>query len=89
MCTQIPSDMGAEVLKIENPGRRRRHTRGRCRGRRRPQAKAISSWPSIAARRHRLDFTKPEGRAIVHKLLEGRRHGPEFPAKVLAKYGLD
>src|SRR5215510_1055951 len=67
MCTQILSDMGAEVLKIENPdgGDDTRKGAG-------PRAAGESHFYMTFNRGKKsvvLDFTKPDGQAVVHKLL--------------------
>ena len=68
MCTQILSDMGAEVIKIENPdgGDDTRKGAG-------PRANGESHFFMTYNRGKKsvaLDFTKPEGQAVVMKLLE-------------------
>ena len=68
MCTQILSDMGAEVIKIENPdgGDDTRKGAG-------PRAGGESHFFMTYNRGKKsvaLDFTKPEGQAVVSKLLE-------------------
>ena len=68
MCTQILSDMGAEVIKIENPdgGDDTRKGAG-------PRAGGESHFFMTYNRGKKsvaLDFTKPEGQAVVTKLLE-------------------
>src|SRR5215470_2540317 len=67
MCTQILSDMGAEVIKIENPdgGDDTRKGAG-------PKAGGESHFFMTFNRGKKsvaLDFTKPDGQAVVHKLL--------------------
>ncbi|MFO1087438.1 MAG: CoA transferase [Reyranellaceae bacterium] len=91
MCTQILSDMGAEVLKIENPdgGDDTRKGAGPRAGGEQGESHFFMAFnrgkKSIA-----LDFTKPEGQAIVHKLLEKADVMVQnFRPGVLAKYGLD
>lgn len=91
MCTQILSDMGAEVIKIENPdgGDDTRKGAGPRVG-----GDAGESHFFMAYNRGKksvaLDFTKPEGQAVVHKLLEKADVMLEnFRPGVLKKYGLD
>ncbi len=80
MCTQILSDMGAEVIKIENPdgGDDTRKGAGpRAGGGESHFFMTYNSGKKSVA----LDFTKPEGQAVVHEAArERRRAGPEFPA---------
>ncbi len=91
MCTQMLSDIGAEVIKIENPdgGDDTRKGAGpRVGG---PQG---DSHFFMAFNRGKksvaLDFTKPEGQAVVQRLLEKADVLIEnFRPGVLKKYGLD
>ena len=91
MCTQILSDMGAEVIKIENPdgGDDTRKGAGPRAGGEAGESHFFMTYnrgkKSVA-----LDFTKPAGQAIVHKLLEKADVMVEnFRPGVLKKYGLD
>jgi crotonobetainyl-CoA:carnitine CoA-transferase CaiB-like acyl-CoA transferase len=91
MCTQILSDMGAEVIKIENPdgGDDTRKGAGPRAGGEKGESHFFMTYnrgkKSVA-----LDFTKPEGRNIVLKLLESADVLIEnFRPDVLKKYGLD
>ena len=91
LCTQILADMGAEVIKIENPdgGDDTRKGAGPRKGGEKGESHFFMTFnrgkKSVA-----LDFTKPEGRAIVHKLLENADVMLEnFRPGVLKKYGLD
>ena len=91
MCTQILSDMGAEVIKIENPdgGDDTRKGAGPRAGGETGESHFFMTFnrgkKSVA-----LDFTKPDGQAIVHKLLENADVMIEnFRPGVLKKYGLD
>ena len=73
MCTQILSDMGAEVIKIENPdgGDDTRKGAGRA-----PAARGESHFFMTFNRGKKsvaLDFTKPEGQAVVHEAARDRR----------------
>jgi succinate--hydroxymethylglutarate CoA-transferase len=90
-CTQILSDMGAEVIKIENPdgGDDTRKGAGPRKGGETGESHFFMTFnrgkKSVA-----LDFTKPEGQAVVHKLLEKADVMLEnFRPGVLKKYGLD
>src|SRR3990167_8301651 len=71
MCTQMLSDMGAEVIKIENPdgGDATRKGAGPRAGGEKGESHFFMAFnrgkKSVA-----LDFTKAEGQAIVHRLLE-------------------
>ncbi|MEA2808192.1 MAG: hypothetical protein QOJ17_2333, partial [Rhodospirillaceae bacterium] len=88
MCTQILSDMGAEVIKIENPdgGDDTRKGAGPRRGGESHFFMTFNRGKKSVA----LDFTKPEGQAIVHKLLASADVLVEnFRPGVLKKYGLD
>jgi crotonobetainyl-CoA:carnitine CoA-transferase CaiB-like acyl-CoA transferase len=88
-CTQMLGDLGAEVIKIERPGAGD-DTRGF----------APPFWPGteesayfLGANRNKksvaLDIAKPEGQAIVHRLLEHCDVLVEnFKVGALAKYGL-
>ena len=91
MCTQILSDMGAEVIKIENPdgGDDTRKGAGPRAGGETGESHFFMTYnrgkKSVA-----LDFTKPEGQALVHKLLENADVMVEnFRPGVLKKYGLN
>jgi glutaryl-CoA transferase len=88
-CTQMLGDLGAEVIKIERPGAGD-DTRGF----------APPFWPNteesayfLGANRNKksvtLDIAKPEGQAIVHRLLESCDILAEnFKVGALSKYGL-
>src|SRR5215471_16196783 len=88
MCTQILSDMGAEVIKIENPdgGDDTRKGAG-------PRAGGESHFFMTYNRGKKsvaLDFTKPEGQAVVMKLLETADVLVQnFRPGVPKKYGFD
>jgi succinate--hydroxymethylglutarate CoA-transferase len=91
MCTQALSDLGAEILKIENPdgGDDTRKGAGPRVGGAAGESHFFMTYnrgkKSVA-----LDFTKPEGQAIVHKLLADADVMVEnFRPGVLKKYGLD
>ncbi|CAN5921264.1 CaiB/BaiF CoA-transferase family protein [soil metagenome] len=87
MCTQILADMGAEVIKIENPdgGDDTRKGAGPRQGGESHFFMTFNRGKKSVA----LDFTKPEGQAIVHKLLEKADVLVEnFRPGVLKKYGL-
>ncbi|MDP2330152.1 MAG: CoA transferase [Reyranella sp.] len=91
MCTQMLSDMGAEVIKIENPdgGDDTRKGAGPRVGGEKGESHFFMTFnrgkKSVA-----LDFTKPDGQAIVHKLLEKADVLVEnFRPGVLRKYGFD
>jgi crotonobetainyl-CoA:carnitine CoA-transferase CaiB-like acyl-CoA transferase len=91
MCTQMLSDMGAEVIKIENPdgGDDTRKGAGPRAGGPDGESHFFMTFnrgkKSVA-----LDFTKPDGQAIVHKLLAGADVLVEnFRPGVLKKYGFD
>ncbi len=89
-CTQMLGDLGAEVIKIERPGSRRRHPRLR------PALRAEHQGKRLFPRREPqqevaspLDIAKPEGQAIVHRLLaECDILVENFKVGALAKYGL-
>jgi len=88
-CTQMLGDLGAEIIKIERPGAGD-DTRGF----------APPFWPNtqesayfLGANRNKrsvtLDIAKPEGQAVVHRLLESCDILAEnFKVGALAKYGL-
>lgn len=89
-CTQMLGDLGAEVIKIERP-EAGDDTR----------AFAPPFWPKtkesayfLGANRNKksvtLDIAKPEGQAIIHRLLEGGCDVlvENFKVGALAKYGL-
>jgi crotonobetainyl-CoA:carnitine CoA-transferase CaiB-like acyl-CoA transferase len=85
------SDMGAEVIKIENPegGDDTRKGAGPRAGGETGESHFFMTFnrgkKSVA-----LDFTKPDGQAVVHKLLEKADVMIEnFRPGVLGKYGLD
>lgn len=88
MCTQILSDMGAEVIKIENPdgGDDTRKGAG-------PRVGGESHFFMTFNRGKKsvaLDFTKPEGQAVVARLLETADVLVEnFRPGVLKRYGFD
>jgi len=88
MCTQILSDMGAEIIKIENPdgGDDTRKGAGPRVGGESHFFMAFNRGKKSVA----LDFTKPEGQAVVAKLLETADVLVEnFRPGVLKRYGLD
>src|SRR5665213_4031967 len=83
--------MGAEVIKIENPdgGDDTRKGAGPRKGGDKGESHFFMTYnrgkKSVA-----LDFTKPEGQAVVHRLLENADVMVEnFRPGVLKKYGLD
>ena len=88
-CTQMLGDLGAEIIKIERPGAGD-DTRGF----------APPFWPNteesayfLGANRNKksvtLDIAKPEGQAVVHRLLGSCDILAEnFKVGALAKYGL-
>jgi len=88
LCTQILSDMGAEVIKIENPdgGDDTRKGAG-------PRAGGESHFFMTFNRGKKsvaLDFTKREGQAVVQKLLASADVLVQnFRPGVLKKYGFD
>jgi len=91
LCTQMLSDMGAEVIKIENPdgGDDTRKGAGPRAGGEKGESHFFMTYnrgkKSVA-----LDFTKPDGQAVVHKLLATADVLVEnFRPGVLKKYGLD
>ncbi|UYN94518.1 MAG: CoA transferase [Enhydrobacter sp.] len=91
LCSQILSDMGAEVIKIENPdgGDDTRKGAGPRAGGPNGESHFFMTYnrgkKSVA-----LDFTKPDGQAVVLKLLEKADVLLEnFRPGVLKKYGLD
>lgn len=91
MCTQMLSDMGAEVIKIENPdgGDDTRKGAGPRAGGPQGESHFFMAFnrgkKSVA-----LDFTRPDGQAVVHRLLEKADVLVEnFRPGVLKKYGLD
>jgi succinate---hydroxymethylglutarate CoA-transferase len=91
MCTQILADMGAEVIKIENPdgGDDTRKGAGPRAGGEGGESHFFMTFnrgkKSVA-----LDFTKPDGQAVVRRLLEKADVLLEnFRPGVLKKYGLD
>lgn len=90
-CSMFLADMGAEVIKIENPdgGDDTRKGAGPRAGGPNGESHFFMTYnrgkKSVA-----LDFTKPEGQAIVHKLLAGADVMVEnFRPGVLKKYGFD
>jgi succinate--hydroxymethylglutarate CoA-transferase len=91
LCTQILSDMGAEIIKIENPdgGDDTRKGAGPRAGGPDGESHFFMTFnrgkKSIA-----LDFTKPDGQKIVRKLLEEADVVIQnFRPGVLNRYGLD
>jgi succinate--hydroxymethylglutarate CoA-transferase len=91
LCTQILSDMGAEIIKIENPdgGDDTRKGAGPRAGGPDGESHFFMTFnrgkKSIA-----LDFTKPDGQKIVRKLLEEADVAIQnFRPGVLNRYGLD
>src|SRR5476651_2454422 len=91
LASQILSDMGAEIIKIENPdgGDDTRKGAGPRKGGDKGESHFFMTFnrgkKSVA-----LDFTKPAGQAIVHKLLGSADVLVEnFRPGVLKKYGLD
>ena len=91
LCTQILSDMGAEIIKIENPdgGDDTRKGAGPRAGGETGESHFFMTYnrgkKSVA-----LDFTKKDGQAAVLKLLEKTDVLIQnFRPGVLKKYGLD
>src|SRR6185436_16754356 len=91
LCTQILSDMGAEIIKIENPdgGDDTRKGAGPRAGGPTGESHFFMTYnrgkKSVA-----LDFTKPDGQKVVHKLLEKADVVIQnFRPGVLKRYGLD
>lgn len=91
LCSQILSDMGAEVIKIENPdgGDDTRKGAGPRAGGDKGESHFFMTYnrgkKSVA-----LDFTRPDGQAVVHRLLAKADVLIEnFRPGVLRKYGLD
>jgi succinate--hydroxymethylglutarate CoA-transferase len=91
LASQILSDMGADVVKIENPdgGDDTRKGAGPRVGGDQGESHFFMTYnrgkKSVA-----LDFTKPEGQAVVHKLLEKTDVLLQnFRPGVLKRYGLD
>jgi succinate--hydroxymethylglutarate CoA-transferase len=91
LCTQILSDMGADVIKIENPdgGDDTRKGAGPRAGGPTGESHFFMTFnrgkKSVA-----LDFTKPDGQKIVRKLLEKADVVIQnFRPGVLNRYGLD
>jgi crotonobetainyl-CoA:carnitine CoA-transferase CaiB-like acyl-CoA transferase len=91
LCTQMLADMGAEVIKVENPdgGDDTRKGAGPRAGGPNGESHFFMTFnrgkKSVA-----LDFTKPDGQAVVHRLLEKADVLVEnFRPGVLRKYGLD
>jgi len=88
MCTQILSDMGAEVIKIENPdgGDDTRKGAGPRKGGESHFFMTYNRGKKSVA----LDFTKPEGQEVVMKLLETADVLVQnFRPGVPRKYGFD
>src|SRR3954465_10567032 len=90
LCTQILSDMGAEIIKIENPdgGDDTRKGAGPRAGGPNGESHFFMTFnrgkKSVA-----LDFTKPEGQRVVHRLLEKADVVIQnFRPGVLNRYGL-
>ena len=94
-CTQILGDLGAEVLKIERPGAGDDTRKwgppfvtGRDGGPTRESAYYLSA--NRNKRSIALDFTQPEGKALLLRLLEGCDILVEnFKTGGLARHGLD
>src|SRR5215470_5721352 len=91
LCTQILSDMGAEIIKIENPdgGDDTRKGAGPRAGGPAGESHFFMTYnrgkKSVA-----LDFTKPDGQKIVHRLVEKADVVIQnFRPGVLKRYGLD
>ena len=91
LASQILSDMGAEVIKIENPdgGDDTRKGAGPRAGGAAGESHFFMTYnrgkKSVA-----LDFTKPDGQAVVHKLLANADVVLQnFRPGVLNRYGLD
>src|SRR6476660_7015014 len=90
-CTQILSDMGAEIIKIENPdgGDDTRKGAGPRAGGPTGESHFFMTYnrgkKSVA-----LDFTKPDGQKVVHRLFEKADVVIQnFRPGVLKRYGLD
>jgi len=91
LASQILSDMGAEVIKIENPdgGDDTRKGAGPRAGGPQGESHFFMTY-NRGKKSVTLDFTKPDGQAVVHKLLEKTDVLLQnFRPGVLKKYGLD
>ncbi|MBL8674136.1 MAG: CoA transferase [Rhodospirillales bacterium] len=91
LCTQILADMGADVVKIENPdgGDDTRKGAGPRAGGPDGEHHMFMTF-NRGKRSVALDFTRPEGRAVVHRLLAKADVMVEnFRPGVLKKHGLD
>ena len=91
LCTQILSDMGAEIIKIENPdgGDDTRKGAGPRAGGPAGESHFFMTYnrgkKSVA-----LDFTKPDSQKVVHRLFEKADVVIQnFRPGVLKRYGLD
>ena len=90
-CTQILSDMGAEIIKIENPdgGDDTRKGAGPRVGGPTGESHFFMTY-NRGKKSVTIDFTKPEGQAVVLKLLEKADVVIQnFRPGVLNRYGLD
>ena len=91
LASQILSDMGAEVIKIENPdgGDDTRKGAGPRAGGPTGESHFFMTY-NRGKKSVSLDFTKPDGQAVVHKLLEKTDVLLQnFRPGVLNRYGLD
>ncbi|QQS11500.1 MAG: CoA transferase [Rhodospirillales bacterium] len=91
LCTQILADMGADVVKIENPdgGDDTRKGAGPRAGGPDGEHHMFMTF-NRGKRSVALDFTRPEGQAVVHRLLAKADVMVEnFRPGVLKKHGLD
>ena len=95
-CTQILADLGADVIKVERPGRRRRHARlgpALPEGRRRATTPSEAAYYLAANRGKRsitLDIASDEGAALAREIAAKADILVEnYKVGGLAKYGLD
>jgi crotonobetainyl-CoA:carnitine CoA-transferase CaiB-like acyl-CoA transferase len=90
LCTQILSDMGAEIIKIENPdgGDDTRKGAGPRAGGPTGESHFFMTY-NRGKKSVSLDFTKPEGQKVVHRLIEKADVVIQnFRPGVLNRYGL-